>query len=102
MERLEGQRRRGLRVSVLDEAPELTERLVPYWRAFLQLHSRRPVGYPPSGIGFMDVGWWLDLFGVDDREERSFWAEVLMAIDDEWLSLMRTKEMKDAGTEHDH
>jgi len=77
----------------LDKKPTLFEDLQPVWLAFNNLNMQRRVGYAPNRISILEVVAWLDMYEIDDPEERRWYWKMITVLDDVWMKKAQ-KEIK--------
>ena len=86
-ERLEGLRRRGQRVAILDNEPELFPDLLPIWSAFAKLSAGRPIGPAgPCGLPAGEIVAYLEFIGIEGTEDRMDFFHLIRALDNEFIA----------------
>lgn len=89
---MEKRSRDGHDVPALRNRPRLRPELTGYWNAFIELHSRRSIGYSANPIPLTEILAYLELMEVDDPEERRDYVQFVTFLDGEWLAWSREKQ----------
>ena len=79
----------GKRTSALENRPELYADLADIWNMFWQLHRSRQCGFGPNALSVNDIISLLELYEVIEKIES---YELIVAMDNEWLSWASEKE----------
>jgi len=86
------QQEAGQQVAALDNAPELYEWLICYWKAFSDLSSTRNMSQVgASAILISEIGSWLDFNGIYEHESRSDYMYYIRQLDSEFLNYTSEK-----------
>lgn len=74
----------GQVAQALQNRPDLSDRLFPYWETFWVLHPSRAVGMAAGAIDIENIISYLRLIGYLGRDELRRGVTMVMALDNEW------------------
>lgn len=76
------------------EGPELLPETAPYWEAWQVLSLSRPSGFGVGAIPISEIKAYLELYQVDDLDERIRYVRLIQAADGEFLKVMAERSKK--------
>lgn len=84
----------GRVAQALQNRPELSDRLHPYWETFWVLHPSRPVGMAAGAITIDSIVSYLRLLGYRSSNELLRGVRLVSALDNEWRQWNDAKNSK--------
>ena len=89
---------KGQRVRALEDRPLLWPEVQEYWDAFHDLHrSRDTGGMQATPLRVSDIIAYFDILGICEAEDREDFFRLVRALDDSWLTWMRTRRTPTTG-----
>ena len=79
-------------MKALETRPHLSPYTSFVWRLFSELHKGRQIGMEPSGLAVSEIKTILDLYLVDDAEERLSIYNMIQRLDKRVLELYQVKQ----------
>lgn len=79
---------------VLDDRPELTTYLVPFWNAFHVLSNSRQIGMGIGGIPLSAFESYFRIYRITDQEDQLEYIYMVGALDSEYLAFQNEKSKK--------
>jgi hypothetical protein len=82
----------GEHVEQLDKKPELYTDLYSDYNAFLFLSASRTSGFGPSAIAISEIYAYMQMFEIDDYQQRRRFLNHIKILDSVYLDYMDKKE----------